>query len=119
MRYKHEATRKAKETFVNHLSFIIGQLNRKTTQRELAMLCRVSVSTLCAVKNGNGRFVSFETLLRIADALRLTYTVTLSSKLGKARYDVQTESGVEYMRNSRVKMNDAGKIITPPLKAVY
>lgn len=119
MRYKHEATRKAKETFVNHLSFILGQLNRKTTQRELAILCRVSTSTICAVKNGHGKHVTFETLMRIADAVRLTYTVTLSSKLGKARYDVQTESGVEYMRDCRVKVDEHGKITTRPLKLAH
>lgn len=112
MRYHHHATRAAKETFVNHLSFILTALNRKTTQRELAQLCQVSVSTLCAVKNGHGKHVSFETMLRIADAVRLTYQVVLSSKHGKSRYTVTCESGVEYMKESRVTITDQGRITT-------
>lgn len=116
MRYHHAATRAAKETFMIHLSYILTELNRKTTQRELATLCKVSVSTLSAVKNANGKHVSFETMLRIADAVRLTYSITLTSKLGKARYTVQSESGVEYMKCSRVKMTDSGRITTRPLR---
>lgn len=115
MRYHHKATRAAKETFLNHLSFILVKLNHKTTQRELALLCRVSPSTISAVKNGNGKHVAFETLLRIADAVRLTYTVTLSSKHGKSRFTVTCESGVDYMKNSAIKINGKGRITSKRL----
>lgn len=112
MRYQHSATRSAKETFLIHLSYILAELNRKTTQRELAQLCQVSVSTLGAVKNGRGKNVSFETMLRIADAIRLTYQVILSSKHGKSRFTVTCESGVEYMKSSRIQITDQGRVVT-------
>lgn len=112
MRYHHTATRSAKETFLIHLSYILTELNRKTTQRELAQLCQVSVSTLGAVKNGRSKNVSFETMLRIADAVRLTYQVVLSSKHGKSKFTVTCESGVEYMKNSRLRISDQGRVMT-------
>ncbi|ANZ48679.1 HTH DNA binding protein [Erwinia phage vB_EamM_ChrisDB] len=111
MRYQHTATRAAKETFLNHLSFIIEELNVKTTQRELAMLCQVSVSTIGAIKNGRGKNVSFETILRVADAIRLSYQVTLTSKFGKSTYSVTCEAGYDYMKTARVKITEQGRII--------
>ncbi|QVW28620.1 putative transcriptional regulator [Erwinia phage pEa_SNUABM_8] len=111
MRYQHVATRAAKETFMTHLSFIIEELNTKTTQRELAQLCQVSVSTIGAIKNGHSKNVSFETILRVADAIRLTYEVVLSSKFGKARYTVKCEAGYEYMKAARVKVTEQGRIV--------
>jgi len=99
MRKHHPAVHSAKETFLIHLSYILTDLNKQVTQREIAKLCQVSYSTLNAVKNGHGKNVSLETMLRIADAIRLSYTLTLTSRLGKPRYTVVAESGYQYMKS--------------------
>lgn len=113
-RYRNPALHAAKETFVNHISYILANLNVKTTQREIAMLCGVSVSAICAVKNGHGQHTSLDTLMKIARALRLDYTITLTGKLGKERQTVQVESGSDYIKAKRVAVNDKGVITTKP-----
>lgn len=103
MRYPHEATLAAKNRFVNHLSYIIEQLTKDgTTQRDIAVIAKVSPSVIGNIKHGNVHRVSFDIVKRVADALRLEYTITLSSRLGKASQTVTVQSGFEYMKKARL-----------------
>lgn len=99
MRYIHDATLAAKNKFVNQLSYIVERItNDGVTQRELAMVAKVSPNVISNIKHGHVHRVSFDIVKRVADALRLEYSITISSRLGKASQTVAVQSGFEYMK---------------------
>jgi len=99
MRYIHDATRSAKNKFVNQMSFIIEKIVEDgVTQRELAHVAKVSPNVISNIKFGRVDRVSFDVVKRVADALRLEYSITVTSRFGKATETVTVQTGYEYMR---------------------
>lgn len=105
MRYIHTAIESSKQAFVVRLSFILSHLNAKITQRELAIMTGVSPSTISCLKNNRHDRVSINSVLRVADALKLEYTVSIVSRNGKSKSEVVVESAVAYMARSSVIQN--------------
>lgn len=109
MRFKHEAVVLAKKAFLVRLSFIIKRVTElDVTQKDIAALVGCSASQISAVKNEREKAVTIETLMRIADALRLTYTIEYRSINGKVSQHFKMESGVDYMKNSPIRIMETG-----------
>ncbi|HHS7556248.1 TPA: helix-turn-helix domain-containing protein [Salmonella enterica] len=111
MRFKHSAVVLAKKAFLVRLSFIIKRITEiDVTQKEIAQLVGCSASQISAIKNEREKNVTIETLMRVADVLRLTYTVEYQSRNGKCKYIFKMESGVDYMKNCPIRQGETGRL---------
>ncbi|AFQ96571.1 HTH DNA binding protein [Erwinia phage phiEaH2] len=108
-RFKHESMHIVKMKFLVRLSFIIKRITEvDITQKELAEFIGCSASQISAVKNERERAVTVETLMRIADALKLTYSIELRSFNGKVTEAFRLESAVEYMKENPIRVLETG-----------
>ncbi|ANZ50546.1 putative transcriptional regulator [Erwinia phage vB_EamM_Stratton] len=108
-RFKHESMHIVKMKFLVRLSFIIKRITEvDITQKELAEFIGCSASQISAVKNERERAVTVETLMRIADALKLTYSIELRSFNGKVTEAFRLESAVDYMKENPIRVLETG-----------
>lgn len=98
MRYQHFSIVSSKEAFSIRLSYILQHLNKTETQRSIAEYCGVSTSTISAICNEHVQCVSLNTLMKIADKLKLNYEVVFKGNRGKVSNFVTVESAVDYMK---------------------
>ncbi|ANZ48131.1 HTH DNA binding protein [Erwinia phage vB_EamM_Asesino] len=108
-RFKHESVHLVKMKFLVRLSFIIKRITEvDITQKELAEFIGCSASQISAVKNEREKAVTVQTLMRIADALKLTYSIELRSFNGKVTENFRLESAVEYMKENPIRVLETG-----------
>ena len=98
MAYKHNTITIAKEQLVIRLGYIIRHLvSGKITQREIAQLARVSPSVISSIKNEHAERLGLGTIMKVADMLRLKYSVTFESTNGRCVVKVTAESAIDYI----------------------
>lgn len=102
MRFQHRSITSSKEAFSVRLSYILQHLNKTETQRSIAEYCKVSVSTISAICNERVQWVSLNTLMKIADKLKLNYEVTFQGTRGKTAHSVTVESAIDYIQLSKI-----------------
>jgi transcriptional regulator with XRE-family HTH domain len=100
-RIKCEELHRAKNQFINQLSFVIERLNNHHTQREIAAVCGVSSSIISNIKNDKKDKVSLEALMEVAKKLGLIYEVAFRSDGDSLKIRVHVESAFEYQ--TRIK----------------
>lgn len=109
MRFKHQAVLLAKKAFLVRLSYIITRVTAKdVTQKDIALLVGCSPSQISAIKNEREKAVTIETLMRVADTLRLNYEIVYRSINGKCRHSFKIESCIDYMNNCPIWVRDTG-----------
>lgn len=112
MRFKHKAVDLAKKNFLVRLSYIIKNITSgDITQRNLARYIGCAASTISAVKNERINQVSMENMMRIADALKLTYTIEYQGRNGRVKQIVKVESGVDYMKSCPVYFHETRGVV--------
>ncbi|QVW55097.1 hypothetical protein pEaSNUABM29_00053 [Erwinia phage pEa_SNUABM_29] len=113
MRFKHSAVVLAKKAFLVRLSFIIKRITEiDVTQKEIAQLVGCSASQISAIKNEREHAVTIETLMRVADTLRLAYVVEYSSRNGKCKHAFRIEAAVEYMKDCPIRQHETRGLFT-------
>ncbi|ORS89618.1 helix-turn-helix domain-containing protein [Escherichia coli] len=102
MAYKHNTVTIAKQQLVIRLGYIIRHLQRgKITQRELAQLAKVSPSVISSIANEHSERLSLGMIMKVADMLRLKYSVTFESTNGRCVVKVTAESALDYVKATK------------------
>ncbi|MCT7476010.1 hypothetical protein N5V81_13585 [Escherichia coli] len=80
MRFKHQTVVLAKKAFLVRLSYIITRVTAKRRYAERhCVISRLLTVTISAIKNEREKAVTIETLMRVADTLRLNYEIVYRS----------------------------------------